>query len=220
MAHEDEFNPEDFPAIPEELIANEEEQLMTYAGEEEVLDVTSQFLNIEGAEIGHQVFSALRNGETDPFKVLIMIKKMQHLHDFFMGTSADARTNKVAKEWLKDKITNEIGRTEYRAFGASVKIEGIGGATTMDYKGCGDLILDRLYDLQKQMNQLVKDREKFIKDNLPAESNTIGLRSLKCEMSSFPSIEWAEIEPQFYNINPPVKYSREGIVVRFPKKKK
>lgn len=213
------WNPDDFEALPAELFADENEQLMTHAEEEEVVDTISNFLNIEGAEFGEQVYNSLVEGNSDPIKVLLMIKKMQHLHDFFLGSDA-SRTNKTAKQYLKDKIVETVGKETYKAYGASISIETIGGSTTMDYKECGDLYLNRLYELQNQIKDMVKEREAFIKKELPPNSSTLGIRGHKATMSRFPSIEFSNIEPQVYNIVPPIKYSREGIVVRFPRKKK
>ncbi len=212
------WNPDDFAPIPDELIADENEQLMEYAGEEEVVDTISNFLNIEGAEFGEQIFNALKEGEVDPIKVLLMIKKMNHIHQYFLGSTQE-KVNPKAKEYLKDKIINIIGKETYQAYGASISIEAIGGATTMDYKECGDIYLNELYKVQKEINDLVKERETFIKTNLPAESKTIGLRTLHDKPNFMPKLTF-NTNKKACNISPPIKYSREGIVVRFAKKKK
>ncbi len=218
-----EWNPEDDAPIPAELLstyeANTEEQGLVYAEEEIVVDTVSNFLNIEGSEFGNQIFNALKEGNADPIKTLLMIKKMSHLHDYFLGNDP-GRTDKVAKAWFKDKIINTVGKESYKAYGATISIEAVGGATTIDYKECGDIYLNRLYELDKQLKELIKEREVFIKTNLPPETNTIGLRTLKNTVAVFPSISFADIEPQTVNIVPPIKYSREGIVVRFAKRKK
>lgn len=219
-----EWNPEDDAPIPAELMstyeADENEQLMTFSEEEEVIDTISHFLNVDGAEFGKQVFNSLKEGNTDPIKTLLMIKKMSHLHDFFLG-SDPGKTNKEAKEWLKTQISNTVGKEVYKAYGASISIETVGGATTMDYTGCGDIYLNKLYEMQKQLKDLIKERETFIKQVLPAEDNkTLGIRTYKDTIDRFPSIDWSDIEPQTFNIVPPIKFSREGIVVRFARKSK
>lgn len=214
------WNPDDFAPIPDELIADENEQLMEYAGEEEVVDTISNFLNIEGAEFGEQIFNALKEGEVDPIKVLLMIKKMNHIHQYFLGSTQE-KVNPKAKEYLKDKISSIIGKETYKAYGASVSIEAIGGATTMDYKECGDVELNRLYELEKQLKEMIKAKEVYIKTNLPATTNQIGLRTHKITVESLPVIRYENLEePTVCNLVPPIKYSREGIVVRFAKKRK
>lgn len=219
MNTNNDFNPDDFEPIPEELLANHEEQLIEYAEEEKVVSVTTDFLNIDGAEFGAQVFNALKEGHLDPMKTLLMIKKMSHLHDYFLG-SDKARTNKEAKEFLRQEVTNIIGKETYRAYGAQVSIQGIGGSTTMDYSECGDLYLNRLYELTAQLKEMVKERENYIKTQLPAESRTLGVRSIKEEYYSLPVIRDEDLnEKTTANVIPPVKYSREGIVVRFVKKR-
>lgn len=215
-----EFNPDDFEPIPEELLATQEEQLMVYADDEEVLDTTSRFLNIEGAEFGAQVYNALKEGEIDPIRTLLMLKKMQHVYDYFLG-SDKTRTNKEAKQFLRDEISNTIGKETYRAYGATINIQAVGGATSIDYSECGDLLLNRFYEINNKLKELIKERHEFIKTNLPSESNTtLGIRTLKQTMTKFPSLEFVDIKPQEYNIIPPVKYGKDGIVVRFVKKKK
>ena len=214
------WNPDDFAPIPDELIADENEQLMEYAGEEEVVDTISNFLNIEGAEFGEQIFNALKEGEVDPIKVLLMIKKMNHIHQYFLGSTQE-KVNPKAKEYLKDKISSIIGKETYKAYGASVSIEAIGGATTMDYKECGDVYLNRLYELEKELKVLIKEQETKIKIALPPETRILGLRSEKVTIDALPVIRFESLdEPMIYNVVPPIKYSREGIVVRFAKKRK
>jgi len=222
MSNQIEDNNDDWAneAFPAELIANEEEQLMQYANEEEVIDTISNFLNIEGAEFGEQIFNALKEGEVEPIKVLLMIKKMSHIHDFFLG-SDKGKFNPKAKEYLKDQIINLVGKETYRAYGAAVSIETIGGATTMDYKECGDIYLNRLYELTAQLKEMVKERESFIKTVLPAEVKTLGVRSHSLNVDRLPVIKFENLDTRKHiNIVPPIKYSREGIMVRFPRKKK
>lgn len=213
------WNPDDFAPIPDELIAKEDEQLMEYAGEEEVIDTISNFLNIEGAEFGAQIFNSLKEGEVDPIKVLLMIKKMNHIHQYFLGSTQE-KVNPKAKEYLKEKISNLIGKETYRAYGASVSIEAIGGTTTMDYKECGDIELNRLYELEKQIKEMIKAKQDYIKTNLPPTTNQIGLRTHKITIDALPVIRYEPIDDVICNLVPPIKYNREGIVVRFAKKKK
>ena len=224
MSTNQEWNPEDDAPIPAELMstyeADENESILTYSEEETVIDTVSNFLNIEGSEFGNQVFNSLKEGNTDPIKTLLMIKKMNHLHDYFLGSDA-ARTNKEAKQWLKDQIGATVGKESYKAYGATITIETIGGATTMDYKDCGDLYLNRLYELEKELKVLIKDQETKIKTVLPAESKTLGVRSEKVTIGALPVLRFEPLEePKTYNVIPPVKFSREGIVVRFAKRKK
>lgn len=220
ITNDDVFNPDDMDAIPEYLIANDEQQLMVYKGTEEVVDIATDFLNIDGAEFGDQLFEALQEGHLDPIRLLLIIKKMNHVHEYFLG-SDKARTRPKAKAYLKDKISNIIGKEKYEAYGASVNIETVGGATTMDYKDCGDIYLNRLYELQNEIKVLIKEQETKIKTVLPAESNTIGLRSEKVTIDALPVLRFEPLEePRTYNVSPPVKYSREGIVVRFARKRK
>jgi len=219
-----EWNPDNEEAIPAELLstyeANAEEQGLVYMEEETVVGTVSNFLNIEGSEFGNQIFNALKEGNADPIKTLLMIKKMQHLHEYFLGSDV-ARTNKEAKAWFRDKIINTLGGEKYQAYGATISIEAIGGATTMDYKECGDLYLNRLYELTAQLKEMVKEREKYIKTELPAEVKTLGIRSLKEEYWSLPILGEEQLEDKLKaNVIPPIKYSREGIVVRFARKKK
>jgi len=214
------WNPDDFEPIPEELLANQEEQTALYAETEEVVETSNKFLNIEGAEFGQQIFTALKEGHLEPIKTLLMIKKMNHLHEYFLGNDK-ARTNTEAKAYLKDKIANEIGKETYRAFGAQISIEAVGGATTMDYSECGDVVLNRMYELRKQLAEMIKERETSIKEVLPAEVKTLGVRTHRVEATALPVIVFKDTEePIIMNLVPPIKYSREGIVVRFVKKRK
>lgn len=229
--NQDEFNPDNFAPIPANLIpqdeeldylidASPEEMQMVYAEEEEVVDTTSKFLNIEGAEYGQQIFNALKEGHLDPIRTLLMLKKMAHVHDFFLSSTA-GRVNTKAKEFIREQVTNIIGKETYQAYGASISIQAIGGAGSTDYKECGDLYLNRLYELQLQLKEMVTARELYIKTNLPAESRTLGVRSLKQEYRTLPVIREEEMwEPKIVNVIPPIKYGREGIVVRFARKKK
>jgi len=69
--------------------------------------------------------------------------------------------------------------------------------------------------------KMVKEREKYIKTELPADAKTLGIRSLKEEYWTLPIIEEEQLEDKLKaNVIPPIKYSREGIVVRFAKRKK
>jgi hypothetical protein len=218
--NENPFDPSEYDALPEHLIATPEEELMMYKNTEEVVNVATDFLNIDGAEFGDQLYEALREGHLDPIRTLLILKKMSHVNDYFLGSDA-SRTNKKAKEYLRDKISGIIGKETYRAYGASINIQAIGGATTMDYSECGDLYLNRLYELQKELTVLVKEQEAKIKLNLPPESKTLGIRTEKVTIDALPVIRFEALnEPTTYNVIPPIKYSREGIVVRFAKKQK
>lgn len=216
----DSWNPDDFAPVPEELLANQEEQTALYAETEEVVETSSKFLNIEGAEFGQQIYTALQEGHLDPIKTLLMIKKMQHLHDYFLG-SDKGRTNPEAKAYFRDKIINEIGKETYRAYGAQISIEAVGGATSMNYIECQDPYLTRLYELKTQLMEMINERQTFIKTTLPPDTNQIGLRSHKETIESLPVIRQESLQEELIaNIVPPIKYGREGIVVRWIKKKK
>lgn len=229
--NQEDFNPDNFAPIPDNLIpqdeeldylidASPEEMQMVYAEEEEVVDTTTKFLNIEGAEYGQQIFNALKEGHLDPIRTLLMLKKMSHVHDFFLGSAA-GKFNKKAKDYIREQVANTIGKETYQAYGASIAIQAIGGAGSTDYKDCGDLYLNRLYELQNQIKEMIKERELYIKTELPAESRTLGVRSLKETYHTLPVIRVEELwEPVVVNVLPPVKYSKEGIVVRFARKKK
>jgi len=220
-----EWNPEDDAPIPAELMttyeADENEQVQTYSEEQAVVGTISEFLNIEGSEFGNQIYKSLKDGNSDPIKTLLMIKKMQHVHEYFLG-SDKGRTNPEAKAWFKDQIIAMIGKEGYKAYGATITIEAVGGATTMDYKDCGDIYLNRLYELDKELKALIKERQDYIKTNIPAESNTqLGVRSIKEILTEIPRITFDTlITPEIINISPPVKFSKEGIVVRFARRKK
>ena len=229
--NQDEFNTDNFAPIPANLIkddedldylidASPEEMKMVYAQEEEVVDTTSKFLNIEGAEYGQQIFNALKEGHLDPIRTLLMLKKMAHVHDFFLSSTA-GRVNTKAKEYIREQVTNMIGKETYQAYGASISIQAIGGAGSTNYKECGDLRLNRLYELETQLKEMIKERELYIKTILPAESKTLGVRSSKEIYETLPVIREEDMwEPLVANIHPPIKISKEGIVVRFARKKK
>lgn len=214
------FNPDDFEPIPEELIANQQEEEVDYSETNKVVEVSRDFLNIEGAEFGAQIFNALQEGHLDPITTLLMIKKMHHLHDYFLG-SDKARTNPKAKEYLKDAISKIIGKETYRAYGAQIAIENTGaGANTYNFKDCKDAYLNRLEELSAEINLLIKSRKDMIKQVLPVESNTLGIRSHRIEVTELPVLELKTIEPIVCNLIPPTKIGRESLIVRFVKKAK
>lgn len=228
MDNNNDFNPEDFAPIPADLLpdneldylreATEEEQLIQYAEEEEVVDTTSKFLNIDGAEFGQQIFNALKEGHLDPIRTLLMLKKMSNVHEYFLGSTA-GKFNKEAKEYIRDKVAEIIGKETFQAYGASIAIQAVGGANTMNYTECGDIYLNRLYELEKEIKTLITERQNFIKTNLPAESKTLGIRTLQDKPNFLPKLTFVTNDKSC-NIVPPIKISRDGIVVRFAKKKK
>jgi hypothetical protein len=218
MTHE--FNPDDFAPIPDELLANQEEENVEYSPTEKVVEVSREFLNIEGAEFGAQIFHSLQEGHLDPVTALLMIKKMHHLHDYFLG-SDKTRTNPKAKQFLKDEIAKIIGKETYRAYGATISIENTGaGADTYDFKDCGDIYLNKLEEINKKITELIKERKTLIKSLLPVESRQLGIRSEKVEVNSLPVFSIETIETQVCNLIPPTKKGRESLIVRFAKKAK
>jgi hypothetical protein len=130
----------------------------------------------------------LENGNVNP---LDMAVKVKWIEEFV----------KQAKDAIRQEVLNSVGKyskgEEIARYGAV--IEPMEAGTRYDYSGCGDVIWNALQIRAKEHDELIKDREKFLK--------TIkGTQTLVDDSTG-----------EIYTVHPPKKTSTSTFKVTLPK---
>lgn len=140
------------------------------------------------------------NGEISALEVMVFFKK----------------NHKIFESLKEDKEIKSIFEKEFEnnKEGKSVKILGNRLTETSrshyDYSDCNDPNLEELYNIQNRVEELIKEREKELKNLHPDnnKSNKFGIN--KYEIISNKSYELIEKEEEteVFSVNPPTKYSK------------
>lgn len=111
------------------------------------------------------VISRVENGDIDPIKTLVQVKAMEDICNRL--TSKNEKTNKdnfvEAKKFnaLLIESAEKYGSKTFQAFNGKFEIKETG--VKYDFSKCEDQVLIALYEKQKQIDSLVKERESFLK---------------------------------------------------------
>jgi len=98
-----------------------------------------------------QVIESVRQGETNPLEVLVIIKAFEKAND------------RIYKE-LRDNFVNEASKYPEKSFEFNgAKLEKAEVGTSYDYKSCGDPVYNNRLAMFETMKQQLKEREDFLK---------------------------------------------------------
>lgn len=174
-----------------------------------------QMVNLPFENIAENIIQQVTEGNVDPVQMYLALKKMEKVVKLTIDSSDG---NKELREICKDAVRKTLdGGKSVEMFGASLRMQATG--TWYDFKGCNDTVLNELYKIQTQVNELIKTREGEIKVLLPAEDNKkLGVRTRTIIQTGFPQFiidenEWEDV------ISPPIKNAGESIIVTFKKQK-
>lgn len=111
------------------------------------------------------VINRVENGDIDPIKTLVQVKSMEDICNRL--TSKSEKTNKdnfVEAKRFNDLLlesAEKYGAKTFQSFNGKFEIKETG--VKYDFSKCEDLFLFSLYEKQKSIEALVKERESFLK---------------------------------------------------------
>lgn len=164
-------------------------------------------------EIVKNITEAVKNGEVPPTPVHINMKKIQKVCEAFF------EDKEVKDIVLSDAEVHLNGQKTANVFGAKISIAAT--YTAYDFKGCRHPALDAWNDILKTAKAQVKVLEDELKDFHKEQEKeyldvknfgTIKNNSKEITVQFLPRLIYDEVG-EVANINPPVKYSKQGLKV-------
>ena len=170
-------------------------------------------VNLPHEQIAEQLITLVKEGNVDPIKVMLAIKRMEKV----VKLTIDSKDgNKELRDIFKSSVSQALeGGKSITMFGANLRLQATG--TYYDYSNTNDSVLMELYKIKEEVDLAVKKREADIKQLLPAEdTQTLGIRSKKVIQEGMPSFTWSDDEFE-ETIFPPIKCAGESVIVTFKK---
>lgn len=170
------------------------------------IDKLNPLLQISTKEVIETMKLAVTEGEVDPVKTGVILKKMAKISE-----------EVLKDEKVKDIITNEtkkyIEGGDKVVFGATVNHQAV--YTFYNFEHCGDPLWNKLDEIEKQVKAAKKDREDYLKTLIPKDTGkTPGFGIKKDTVSiiieELPKIV-VESSGEVIEIKPPIKAQKMGI---------
>ena len=186
--------------------------------DEEQLTGIQKFMNISviphdnvAKEIAHQV----KEGIIDPIQVYIALKRVAKIEELCLDSQ---KGNKELREIILNKVRQSLnGGKNVDMYGANLRIQATG--TRYEFENCGDSVLNKLLEIEKEVKARIKQRQDFIKVTLPPDdTKSLTIRSKKVIQEGVPSLVWSDDEFE-ETIFPPIKLAGESVICTFKKEK-
>lgn len=174
--------------------------------------VFNAILDNKATVTADKIIEKIKNGEIAPAYMGVVTKKFEKIHELI-------NKNKEAKELIAQDVKKwlEGNKKTVELYGAKITVANSG---YWDYSTTNDPYLDSLKDIEKELKDLIKNREKEIqlkaevwhKENNPHNIHNLGLgiRAFNLQYDRLPRLEWDE-GIEVVETNPPVKISREQL---------
>lgn len=158
-----------------------------------------------------KIVTALKNGETDPVYIGVMLKK-------FAKVQEELYKNREARDIIESetkKFRPEKGKT-FEIYGAKITIADGG---FWDYSNTEDPLLEKLLEIETEVKEQIKLRKKELETKSEAwqkrNSSSNDLVNFKITpftvtFDSLPSLEWEEAVGEI-ETNPPTKKGAEQL---------
>lgn len=209
---------EPIPAQDEETTGEAETVFDAELIDEEQLTGIQKFMNISviphdnvAKEIAHQV----KEGIIDPIQVYIALKRVAKIEEICLDSQ---KGDKELREIILNKVRQSLnGGKNIDMYGANLRIQATG--TRYEFDNCGDSVLNKLLEIEKEVKARIKQRQDLIKVVLPPDdTKALKIRSHKLLQQGMPSLEWSDDEWD-ENIFPAIKLAGESVICTFKKEK-
>ena len=156
----------------------------------------------------------LYNGEVDPLKLAIGLKKMQK-------TSEELFKDETFKSFLFAEVKKNFNGKSYEGFG--MKITERATRTWYNFENCEDPYWNALEKISKEIEALKKEREEQLKALIPNKPQVranlaIANTDTVVTIAELPELTWIPSGEQV-TIKPPIKYQADSLVFTEDKEK-
>lgn len=170
--------------------------------------------NLNHVEVAENLKSQIREGHINPIQAYIALRRIEAMTKLTISSEGG---DKEMKEFFKEEVAKALdGGKSVDMFGANLSIRPTG--TSYDYSECGDDYLNKLYRIEKEIKEAIKQRETEIKTMLPPDTNKLGIQSRTVVQEVMPSFEWVE-SGHDNTITAPIKRQGSSIFCTFKKQK-
>lgn len=107
-----------------------------------------------------QIVEQVENGEVDPIQVHVFLKNIEQI----FKTLTDEKTGKEFATRYKDALMNAVSKeagNSFEKYNAKFQIKEAG--TKYDWSVCKDVLLNELMLTQERTEELIKERQEFLK---------------------------------------------------------
>lgn len=172
----------------------------------------TELVLIDHESITDTINKGILLGEVDPLDVHLALKRLDKI---VQGTIGD-KGSKETKEAILEEASKHM--QEGKSFdykGAKIVV----GATYTyyDFSLTGDILLEAMVSIQKDLNTRIKEREAYLK-TIKAVDGIAITKGETVVIEKLPSLEWLDAEEEIV-IAPPIKKQKTGVKVTFKKQK-
>lgn len=150
------------------------------------------------------IIEAVKNGEVDPLDVHLAMKRIDKIQEL-VGKDKEVKEAVLTAA----RKHRESGQFVYK----NAKINVQATHTWYDYSNTNDLYYERLLELQDKIKAAVKEREEWLKTQIPSEK-TLSIKKTTVIIEELPDITMLECGEEVI-INPPVKMQSIGVKTSF-----
>ena len=209
---------EPIPAQEEETTNEAETVFDAELIDEEQLTGIQKFMNISviphdnvAKEIAHQV----KEGIVDPIQVYIALKRVAKIEELCLDSQ---KGDKELREIILNKVRQSLnGGKNIDMYGANLRIQATG--TRYEFENCGDSVLNKLMEIEKEVKARIKQRQDFIKVTLPPDdTKSLNNKNKKVIQEGVTSLVWSDDEFE-ETIFPAIKLAGESVICTFKKEK-
>lgn len=152
----------------------------------------------------------IKEGHTDTIEMMLSLKKLEKI-------SEEVKEDKEIKEIFLENTKKVLdGGKSVDMYGAKITVRAV--HTYYDFSECGDSVLDAMYKIKKDLDEMIKQRETEIKAMFPSNPSKLGIPKRTIIQAGVPSLEISEDEFE-ENICAPIKKQKDGVVISFKKQK-
>ena len=174
----------------------------------EQLSSITQMAQFNHIEVATTIKDAIKNGEVDPLKVHMFLKRTEKLAEL-------VKADNEVKEAITNAATMYSPDKPFDFLGASLKVGAV--HTAYDFSECGDLLWNNLNEMVTKFTAMKKAREEQLKVAFP-ENIGFGFKPPRMIIDHLYHVETVDCGEEVV-LNQPKKIQQMGVKVTFKKSK-
>lgn len=167
-------------------------------------NLTPNSLEVKAKDLTNNIKNSMLNGNIDIIDAFMFLKKNAKIFETLYE-------DKKIKELLQTEFDNNKEKKSVKRYGQRITQS---DRANYDYSECGDPELEELYKIQKQVKELIKNRENQLKqlhqDNSSKEIS-FGIKKPEIVTNVEYNLEIKEVPTDVITVNPPIKYGKTSL---------
>jgi hypothetical protein len=164
--------------------------------------------NVNHVDVANNLSTAIKDGIVDPIEVHLALKKMEKVQEEF-------KKDKETQELIVEAVQKHLSGNAKSVTMHNAQMSIAATYTWYDYSECNDIYYQQLQKIKTEIDELIKQREAYLKTLIPATSSLKLFKHTEV-IEQLPTIEWVDCGEEV-SINYPIKYQKTGVKTTFKK---